>query len=56
MKAVTYHQYDSPEVLQLQEVAQPKLRADVVLVKIYAASINPLDWHLMRGEASKQSY
>src|SRR5258706_9682060 len=50
MKAIAYTEYGSPDVLQLKELAKPTPRDHEVLVKIYAASANPLDWHLMRAE------
>lgn len=50
MKAVLYHTYGSPDVLRLEEVAKPVPNDDEVLIKIHAASANPLDWHFMRGE------
>ncbi len=49
MKAIVYTQYGSPDVLQLKEVEKPVPKDGEILVKIYAASANPLDWHLMRG-------
>ncbi len=50
MKAIVYTKYGSPDVLQLKEVEKPKPKNDEVLVKVHAASVNPLDWHNMRGE------
>jgi len=50
MKAIVYTKYGSPDVLQLKEVEKPSPKEDEVLVKVHAASANPLDWHLMRGE------
>jgi NADPH:quinone reductase-like Zn-dependent oxidoreductase len=50
MKAIVYHQYGSPSVLGLREAEEPTPRADEVLVKVRAASVNPADWHLLRGE------
>jgi NADPH:quinone reductase-like Zn-dependent oxidoreductase len=50
MKAIVYHQYGSPDVLQLQEIDKPAVRNDGVLVRIRAAAANPYDWHFMRGE------
>jgi len=50
MKAIRYRCYGSPEVLQLEEVAKPTPADDEVLVKVQAASVNPLDWHYMRGK------
>ncbi len=50
MKQWIYEQYGGPEVLTLQEVARPTPADDEVLVKVIAASVNPLDWHFMRGK------
>ena len=50
MKAVVHRCYGPPEVLRLEDIARPTLADDRVLIKVHAASVNPLDWHLMRGE------
>lgn len=49
MKAVLYHTYGSPDVLKLQEVDTPNIDDDDVLVRVRASSVNPADWHTMRG-------
>jgi NADPH:quinone reductase-like Zn-dependent oxidoreductase len=49
MKAIVYTKYGSPDVLQFKEVEKPAPTDGQILVKIYAASANPLDWHLMRA-------
>ena len=49
MKAVRFEKYGSPDVLQLKEVEKPAPAENQVLVKVQAASVNPLDWHRMRG-------
>ncbi len=49
MKAIVYTQYGPPDVLQVKEVEKPAPNDGEILVKIHAASANPLDWHLMRG-------
>jgi len=49
MKAVVYRCYGSPDVLELADVEKPTPADDEILVKIRAASVNPLDWHYMRG-------
>jgi len=49
MKAIMYRCYGSPDVLTLENVEKPKPADDEVLVRIHAASVNPLDWHYMRG-------
>ena len=49
MKAIIYRCYGSPEVLELADVEIPKPDETDVLVRVKAASVNPLDWHYMRG-------
>jgi NADPH:quinone reductase-like Zn-dependent oxidoreductase len=49
MRAITYQRYGSPDVLELVELAKPEPEPDEVVVRIRAASVNPLDWHFMRG-------
>src|SRR5215471_16789214 len=50
MKAIVNTQYGSPGVLQFKEVAKPVPMDDEVLIKVYAASANAADWHLLRGK------
>jgi len=50
MKAIVYRCYGGPEVLKFEEIAKPAPADDRVLVKVHAASVNPLDWHYMRGK------
>jgi NADPH:quinone reductase-like Zn-dependent oxidoreductase len=50
MKAIVYHDYGSADVLKYEEIEKPVPKDDEVLIKIRAASINPLDWRLMHGE------
>ena len=49
MKAILYTQYGPPDVLQFKEVAIPMLADNEVLVKLCAASVNPLDSGVVRG-------
>jgi NADPH:quinone reductase-like Zn-dependent oxidoreductase len=50
VKAILFTQYGSPDVLQLSEVEKPAPRENQVLVKVHAASANPLDWHRMSAK------
>ena len=50
MKAIVYHDYGSADVLKLEQTEDPKPRDDEVLIKVRAASVNPLDWRLMKGK------
>jgi NADPH:quinone reductase-like Zn-dependent oxidoreductase len=49
MKAIVYTRYGPPDVLQLKEVEKPVPSENQVLLKVHAASVNPLDYHFMRG-------
>ena len=49
MKAIVCTQYGPPDALQFKEVAKPTPAANELLIKICAASANPLDWRIMRG-------
>ena len=49
MKAMVYHRYGSPDMLELEEVPKPIPKDDEVLIKVQAASVNPLDWHFLRA-------
>ena len=50
MKSVTYYEYGTPNVLQLEEVEKPVPKNDEILIKIKATSINSWDWDLVRGK------
>ena len=50
MKAIVYRCYGNTDVLKLEEIAKPVPADDRVLVKVHAASVNPLDWHYMQGK------
>ncbi len=49
MKAVVYTDYGSPDVLEIRDVKKPVPNNDQVLIKVRAASVNPLDWHFIEG-------
>ena len=49
MKAVVYSNYGSPDVLEIRDIKKPVPNDDQILIKVRAASINPLDWHFMEG-------
>ncbi len=43
MKAVVFHNYGGPEVLRIEDVAEPVVGARDVLVAVHATSVNPVD-------------
>jgi NADPH:quinone reductase-like Zn-dependent oxidoreductase len=49
VKAAVIERYGTPDVLQLKDVARPTPKANEVLVRVHAASVNDWDWGLMQG-------
>src|SRR5580704_17577167 len=49
MKAIRIHQYGGPEVLAQVEMQRPAPGANEVLIKVKAASVNPIDWKVRAG-------
>src|ERR1700693_956829 len=49
MKAVRFHTYGAPDVLVYEDAPKPEPAAGEVLVKVHAASINPIDWKIRAG-------
>jgi NADPH:quinone reductase-like Zn-dependent oxidoreductase len=49
MRAVVYRCYGPPDVLEVTNVEKPMPGDGQVLVRVRAASVNPLDWHYLRG-------
>ena len=49
MKAIVQTGYGSTDVFELREIEKPAVDDEGVLVRVRAASVNALDWHLMRG-------
>src|SRR5271170_7711159 len=49
MKAAVYTRYGPPDVIEITDIEKPVLKDNEVLIEVRAASVNPLDWHFMRG-------
>jgi NADPH:quinone reductase-like Zn-dependent oxidoreductase len=49
MQAIVYRCYGSPQVLRYESLPKPQPRANELLVRVHAASVNPLDWHYVSG-------
>jgi NADPH:quinone reductase-like Zn-dependent oxidoreductase len=53
MRAIVIHTYGGPEVMKLEEVARPEPAEDEVLIRVVAASINPVDVAIRKGYLAK---
>jgi NADPH:quinone reductase-like Zn-dependent oxidoreductase len=49
MKAVRIHTYGGPEVSLYEDAPRPEPAADEILVRVHAASVNPVDWMIRNG-------
>lgn len=49
MRAITYDRFGGSDVLQLTDQPTPKVGPDSVLVRVRAASVNPVDWKVRAG-------
>jgi NADPH:quinone reductase-like Zn-dependent oxidoreductase len=49
MRAIVVNAYGGPEVLGIGERPEPKVGPDSVLVRVRAASVNPVDYKIVRG-------
>jgi NADPH:quinone reductase-like Zn-dependent oxidoreductase len=49
MKAAVYRKYGPPSVVQIEDIPKPIPKDNEALIKVRAASVNPLDWKVMSG-------
>lgn len=50
MQAMTSREYGGPEIMKLEELDRPVPKDDQVLIKVAYSSVNPFEWHHLRGE------
>ena len=50
MRAVLQERFGPPDLLRLGEIDRPRPGPGEVLVRVHCASVNPYDWHMMRGD------
>jgi NADPH:quinone reductase-like Zn-dependent oxidoreductase len=53
MKAIVIHAYGGPEVLKLEDVARPEPKEDEILIRVIAASVNPVDVAIRKGHLAR---
>lgn len=46
MKAAVFEHYGPPEVVNIRDVPKPEPRANEVLIKVHAATVNSADWRI----------
>jgi NADPH:quinone reductase-like Zn-dependent oxidoreductase len=49
MKAVRIHEFGKSDVLRYEEISKPRPADDEVLIRVRAASVNPVDWKIREG-------
>jgi NADPH:quinone reductase-like Zn-dependent oxidoreductase len=49
MRAVHFYTYGGPEQLVVEHIPRPEPQAGEVLVRVYAAGVNPVDWKIRKG-------
>ena len=49
MKAVRIHKYGGPEVLKFEDAPRPEVATGELLVRVYGAGVNPVDWKIREG-------
>lgn len=49
MQAIVQHEYGSADVLRVEEIDRPSIRADEVLIRVHAAGLDRGTWHFMAG-------
>jgi NADPH:quinone reductase-like Zn-dependent oxidoreductase len=52
MKAIVYDHYGPPDVLHFEDLEKPAPADDQLLIQVRASSVNPYDWHFIRGTPS----
>src|SRR5205085_8821179 len=53
MQAIVMHETGDPDVLRLEETEPPEPADGEVLIRVHAASVNPIDWKQRRGVSAK---
>ena len=51
MQAVVFNKYGNNEVIEIRDIPLPVCGPRDVLIKVHAASVNPVDWKVREGQA-----
>ena len=54
MKAIRVHEFGDPQVMRLEEVPDPKPGPGQVVVRVYAAGVNPVETYIRAGLYSRE--
>ena len=55
MKAIRVHEFGSREIMQLEEVPDPKFSTGQILVCVQSAGVNPFDTYIRSGTYAIES-
>ena len=53
MKVVQIHEYGTSGVLKYEDAPKPVIGPDEVLLQVHACGVNPVDWKIREGLASR---
>ena len=56
MKAIIVSRFGAPEVMRIEEVADPVPGEGQVVVRLYAAGVNPVDTYIRSGQYAQQAH
>jgi NADPH2:quinone reductase len=55
MKAIRVHEFGGPEVMRLEQVPDPQVGPEQVLIKVQAVGVNPVDTYIRAGNYKEQT-
>lgn len=49
MKSAIINKFGSPEVFEISEIEKPTIQSNQIIIKVFASSVNPIDWKQRKG-------